>query len=244
MTSRRALLLGIAGVAVCSSGLPALAQLLKNKNEINSTPVLATDKGGRVIILRGLYNVFSRGMDSLWRRLNDLGVQTTLDNHASWRRIADKLITQYKTEKDVAPIILIGHSLGADASLVMANWLTLNRVPVRLIVTFDGVAVTHPVKGTVGEIINFYKPKGYGRRVETGKGFNGTLNNVDLTDRRDIDHLNIDKDPVLQEEIIAKVLEILKVKPPKKAAVPKAQGASNPQPTPKPQVRPKTATSG
>lgn len=247
MTSRRTLLLGIAGAALGSSGLPAFAQLLKkkNRNEINSTPVPATDKGGRVIILRGLYNVFSRGMDTLWKKFDDLGIETTLDNHASWKRIADKLIKQYKTEKNVAPIILIGHSLGADAALVMANWLGLNRVPVRLIVTFDGVAVTHPVMGTVEEIINFYKPKGYGRKVETDKRFAGTLNNVDLTDRRDIDHLNIDKDAVLQQEVIAKVLAALKVKAPKAVDVKvKANGAATPKTVPAPQPKPKGTTSG
>jgi len=242
MTTRRALLLGLAGLA--SSSLPALAQVgRKAREEVNSTPVPATDKGGRVIILRGLYNIFSRGMDSMWKKLDELGVEATLDNHASWKRIADRVIEQYKTGKNVAPIILIGHSLGADASLVMANWLGLNRVPVRLVVTFDGVAVTHPVMANVEEITNFYKPKGYGRKVEVVDNFPGTLNNVDLTKRTDIDHLNIDKDPVLQDEVIAEVLAILKVKPPKgKPAKTAPQGVSSPQPAPKP--KPKVVTNG
>ena len=243
MTTRRALLLGLAGLASSWPGLPAFAQLKRNREEINSIPVPATGKGGRVIVLRGLYNIFSRGMDSMWKKLDELGVEATLDNHASWKRIADRVIEQYKTEKNVAPIILIGHSLGADASLVMANWLGLNRVPVRLVVTFDGVAVTHPVMANVEEIINFYKPKGYGRKVEVVDKFPGTLNNVDLTKRTDIDHLNIDKDPVLQDEVIAEVLAILKLKPPKaKPAKAAPEGVSNPQPPPKP--KPKVVTNG
>jgi pimeloyl-ACP methyl ester carboxylesterase len=233
----------LAGLASSWPGLPAFAQLKWNREEINSTPVPATDKGGRVIVLRGLYNIFSRGMDSMWKTLDELGIKATLDNHASWKRIADRVIEQYKTEENVAPIILIGHSLGADAALVMANWLGLNRVPVRLIVTFDGVAVTHPVMANVEEIINFYKPKGYGRKVEVVDKFPGTLNNIDLTKRTDIDHLNIDKDPVLQDEVIAEVLAILKVKPPKaKPAKAAPQDASNPQPAPKP--KPKVVTNG
>ena len=256
MTTRRGLLLGFAGLAATT--LPG-GVAFATKQEINTTPVPATDKGGRVIILRGLYNVFSRGMDSMWRKFDNLGIDATLDNHASWKRIADKVIEQYKTEKNVAPIILIGHSLGADACLVMANWLGLNRVPVRLVVTFDGVAVTHPLMANVQEIVNFYKPNGYGRKVDVVDKFPGTLNNVDLTKRTDIDHLNIDKDPVLQEEVIAKVLDILKVKPPKGKApanaaapdksAPKPQGVSTnppadaaPKPAPKP--KPKVVTNG
>lgn len=224
--SRRTVLLGLAGLAVdAASGgtVPAWAQNLEAKLTTATKLVPATAKGGRVIILRGLYNIFSRGMDALAIRFIDNGVQVMLEAHKNWNQIAEKLKTQYKADpKTVPPIILIGHSLGADASLVMANWLGLNGVPVRLIVAFDGVAQTHPVIGTVQEIINYYKPNGYGQKVEVSKSFNGTLTNIDLSKRKDIDHLNIDKNPILQDEVAAKVYEVLKVKPTKVASPTKA----------------------
>ncbi len=178
---------------------------------------------GRVIVLRGLANIFSRGMDQIAKDLKDRGANVTLSNHSRWQSISAKLIADYRADPNkTGPIILIGHSLGGDASIVMANWLVQNRVPVRLVVVFDAVAQVHPVNGGVESVTNFYKPKGYGQEIKPGSNFRGVLNNIDLTDRTDIDHLNIDKDPVIQQEVIAEVMKILaaanNVKPPRKSA--------------------------
>jgi thioesterase domain-containing protein len=169
---------------------------------------------GRVIILRGLANIWSRGMDVLAKKFEAQGVEVTLENHSKWRQLANQAIADYKKDKNVAPIIIIGHSLGGDAALVMSNWMVQNGVPVRLIVVFDAVSKTHPVMPGVQEVINFYKPaagiRSYGQKVEPSSRFNGTIDNVDLTGRREIDHLNIDKEEQLQDEALAKSLAILK----------------------------------
>ena len=125
------------------------------------------------------------------------------------------------------PVILIGHSLGGDASIVMSNWLAQNGVPVRFVVIFDAVAQTHPIIGGVQEVLNFYKPKGYGQEVKAAPSFNGVISNVDLTDRKDIDHLNIDEDPVLQAEVTAESSKYLTEngKPAKKKSTPTAKAA-------------------
>lgn len=164
---------------------------------------------GRVIVLRGLHNVWSRGMDALAKNLEAEGVNVTLENHARWRRLADEAIADYKKDKNTAPIIIIGHSLGGDAALVMSNWIVHNGVPVRLIVAFDPVAQTHPVRGGVQEVINYYRPRGYGQKVTGTARFNGKIANVDLTDREDMNHLNIDKHEGLQAEVLAKTLTVL-----------------------------------
>jgi hypothetical protein len=186
---------------------PAAATATKS-----AAPVTASGPytNGRVIVLRGLANVFSRGMDKLAKDLKAQGVPVTLSNHSRWQMIAADLIKDYKANpKQTAPIILIGHSLGGDASIVMSNWLAQNGVPVRFVVIFDAVAQTHPIIGGVQEVLNFYKPKGYGQEVKPAPSFRGEIRNVDLTDRKDIDHLNIDEDPVLQGEVTADVLRIL-----------------------------------
>jgi hypothetical protein len=209
---------------------------------------------GRVIILRGLYNVFSRGMDKLAKDMEQIGLPVSLYNHSRWQTISAKLIEEYKANpKEVAPVILIGHSLGGDASIVMSNWLALNGVPVRLVVIFDAVAQTHPIIGGVQEVMNFYKPKGYGQEVDAAPSFKGVINNIDLTDRKDVDHLNIDEDDVLHAEVTARVLEIFNEggKPPKKstpvakAAPPAAEAATaakTPEPVASPGTAPATAT--
>ena len=168
-------------------------------------------KRGRIIILRGLQNIWSRGMDQLAKKFEAQGVKSViLDNHVRWQKIANDAIADYKTDKNITPIIIIGHSLGGDAALVMSNWMAQNGVPVRLIVVFDAVADTHPLEGGIQEVINFYKPHGYGQEVTGSKRFTGTITNVDLTTRKDIGHLNIDENQTLQDEVLAKSLTILK----------------------------------
>ncbi len=177
----------------------------------STTPLVPGDyTHGRVIVLRGLANVFSRGMDKLAKDLKELGVPVLLSNHSRWQTISAKLIAEYKANpKEVLPVILIGHSLGGDASIVMSNWLAQNGIPVRFVVIFDAVAQTHPIIGGVQEVLNFYKPKGYGQEVKAAPSFTGVIRNVDLTERKDINHVNIDEDPVLQAEVTADVVKYL-----------------------------------
>jgi len=211
--------------------------------------VAGTYTHGRVIVLRGLYNIFSRGMDKIAKDMEALGLPVSLHNHSRWQTIAAQLIEDYKADpQKVVPIILIGHSLGGDASIVMSNWLALNGVPVRFVVVFDAIAQTHPLIGGIQEVMNFYKPKGYGQEVKAAPSFTGVIKNVDLTDRKDIDHLNIDKDPVLQAEVTARVIEILNEssgKPAKKKSAPppvaKAAPPADPSAAPAAATAPGTA---
>ncbi len=167
-------------------------------------------KGGRVIILRGLHNIWSRGMDALAKKFEAQGVPVILANHSHWQFIANQAIADYKADKNVAPIIIIGHSLGGDAALVMSNWMAHNNVPVRFVAVFDAVSQGHPVEPGVAEVLNFYKPKGYGQEVVGTARYKGKIINVDLTKEKDVDHLNIDEDQQLQDQVLAESLAILK----------------------------------
>lgn len=168
---------------------------------------------GRIILFRGLMNVFSRGLDALEVEMKQRGLPVELYNHTSWNAVADKLIEDYKSNKNVAPIIIVGHSLGADAALVLANWLIDHNVPVRLVITLDGVGEVATMVGGSAEVINYYKPHGFGQEVLSTHGFKGTVTNIDLSDHPEIGHLNIDKNQMIHDDIIAKVLEIMKKKP-------------------------------
>ncbi len=168
---------------------------------------------GRVILLRGLMNVFSRGLDALQIEMKQRGLPVELYNHTAWPEVADKLAEEYKTNKSVAPIIIVGHSLGANASLEMARWFSDRGVPVRLVVTLDGVGEVTTLDEGSAEIINYYKPHQFGQEVRSTRGFRGTITNIDLTDHPDIGHLNIDKNPDIHNQIISKVLDIMKKKP-------------------------------
>jgi hypothetical protein len=215
------LAVGMSGIAASSAGAEATKKPVP-KPGLSPAVVTAAPSAapqvkqyayGRIIVLRGLANVFSRGMDKITEEMKARGLPVAVYNHQAWNGLAADMIAEYKTNKSFLPIIIIGHSLGADAAVVMANWLGRNGVPVRLVVCFDGVAKKDPVINTIAEVLNYYKPRGFGQEVTGSANFTGTITNIDLTKREDIDHLNIDKDPVLHDEVITKVLEIMKKKP-------------------------------
>ena len=89
-----------------------------------------------VYLLRGLLRIFSLGMDTLAEELKGHDVYTTVDSYSDWQTLADQAAADYKAHKE-APIILIGHSLGADAVMEMAAYLGRKGVPVALVVPFE-----------------------------------------------------------------------------------------------------------
>jgi hypothetical protein len=158
-----------------------------------------------VYLFRGLADVYSLGMNTLADELNARGVYATAHSHTDWKPIADKATADYKAGKE-APIILIGHSLGADAVMEMADYLGDKGVPVALVVPFDGTQ-SFPVPGNVGRVINFTQ-RDYAY-MRPGPGFRGSLSNVDLSSDHSIDHVTIDKSPRLHGRVISEVLAIV-----------------------------------
>jgi hypothetical protein len=157
-----------------------------------------------VYLLRGLMNIFSLGMDTLGAELNRRGIQTTVDNHADWQSLANSAAARYKAGTE-GPIILIGHSLGADAVMEMAAYLGRMDVPVALVVPFDGTQ-SFAASSNVARVLNLtQRDYAYMRR---GPGFHGTLVNVDVSSDKSIDHITIDKSPRLHARVIAEVLAV------------------------------------
>jgi hypothetical protein len=157
-----------------------------------------------VYLFRGLADVFSTGMDTLTDEINRRGVYATSHSHTEWQALADKAAADYKAGKE-GPIILIGHSLGADAVMEMADYLGDKGVPVALVVPFDGTQ-SFPASGNIGRVVNFtQRDYAYMRK---GPGFRGTLVNVDVSSDPNIGHLNIDKSARLHARAITEILAV------------------------------------
>jgi hypothetical protein len=158
-----------------------------------------------VYLLRGLLNVFSLGMDTLAEELNARGVYATVDNHTSWQSLADQAAARYKAGTE-GPIIIIGHSLGADAVMEMSAYLGQKGVPVALAVPFDGTQ-SLAASSNIQRVLNLtQRSYAYMRK---GAGFKGSLVNFDVSSDPSIDHLNIDKSPRLHAKVIAEVLAVV-----------------------------------
>jgi hypothetical protein len=158
-----------------------------------------------VYLLRGLLNVFSLGMDTLAEELNRRGVYATVHNHTEWQSLADSAAAKYKAGTE-GPIIIIGHSLGADAVMEMSAYLGQKGVPVALAVPFDGTQ-SFAASGNIARVLNVtQRSYAYMRK---GASFKGSLVNFDVSSDPSIDHLNIDKSPRLHARVISEVLSVV-----------------------------------
>ncbi len=88
----------------------------------------------------------------------------------------------------------------------MAAYLGRKDVPVALVVPFDGTQ-SFAASDNVARVLNLtQRDYAYMRR---GRGFKGTLANVDVSSDPSIDHINIDKSPRLHARVVAEVLAVV-----------------------------------
>jgi len=161
---------------------------------------------GEVYLLRGLANVFSTGLDTMNDRFRAKGVNSRVDNHSVWQRWADDIVARAQKGQVSFPVIIMGQSLGGNASVQMARYLGDRGVKVAYVAAFDPTITTEPGPNVV-LVDNFFLPNRRGGQhtniVVPGPGFTGTINNIDVTPMAGVDHFNVEKQPTLQDKVIA-----------------------------------------
>jgi hypothetical protein len=179
----------------------------------------------QVDLLRGLADIFSRGMHTLADRLNHMGYSAQVYSTHGWQSVAQRIAQKYsRGHKDI--VVVIGHSLGANATFDVANALDRQNIPVELIVTFDATS-PQPVPKNVLHFVNFYQENGFGKRVSPGPGFQGELSNIDLTSDMGLSHTTIEKSPRLHAIVMQKIADVVKKDLAKRMAAGKTK--SNPR---------------
>lgn len=174
-------------------------------------PVLAgseTRPVGKVYLMRGLANIFSYGLDNLAETLRARHVEAQVFGFEQWEQLADDAVS-WSMAHGRAPVVIVGHSLGADSAVNMAERMTALGRPPSLVVTFDPVGVT-TVGAARGRFLNFYQANnGFGKRLSTNANFHGKLINRDLTGAAGIDHFNMEKDPGLHAQVVNQILAVM-----------------------------------
>lgn len=155
-----------------------------------------------VFLMRGLLNIFSLGMDELAAKIKQHGIRADVYNHTLADMVVTRIVQNYRGG-DHGPYILIGHSLGADAVMTMAQSLNRQGVPVALVIPFDGTG-SYAVSKNVGCVLNLTQ-RDYAF-MRAGAGFHGRLSNIDVSNDASIDHFTIDKSPRLQAYALNAVL--------------------------------------
>jgi hypothetical protein len=166
----------------------------------------ATKAETRVYLLRGWFGVFSTGLDTLAEELRSKGIKAETVGHLAWRSTVSDIVKYHASGKS-GPLVLVGHSQGANNVIEMARLLEREKIPVDLLVTLAPL-LQDPVPGNVVRAINYYHSPGWGAPVMADAGYRGKLSNINLGGDLGISHIAMDKSPKIQAEIERAILSV------------------------------------
>ncbi|KTD06497.1 hypothetical protein Lgra_3274 [Legionella gratiana] len=170
---------------------------------------------GEVHTMLGGLGLFSTGMRTLSDTVVDeCNISAPSDMWYNAGNVSRKIISYYQTHKEHRPIILVGHSLGANEQIKVARNLNKLGIPVDLLVTVDAVSQTI-VPPNVKHAMNFYKPSFVpmfsGLKLKAVAPEQTRIDNINVTtiEGIEVNHFTIDKDPIVQAMIMKEVKKVL-----------------------------------
>jgi len=213
IASIRLMILALALASVGCQGLtPGKAEWVRADSD--------QPRAGNVYLIRGLIGVFSTGMDDLAVKLNERGIRAHVFQDAQHSLLSDAIIRNYRDKPNREPLVLIGHSYGADGVVRAARAVGEKGIEVDLLITLDPT-IPPNVPRNVKATYDFFQPQPTdfiplfrGVPLKQDPDATGKLVNIDLRkDRRDLldagtNHINIDKSPKVHEEILRLVMEV------------------------------------
>lgn len=159
---------------------------------------------GDVYLIRGgagFLNLFSRGLDKISAALNARGIKAKVIGNLGWELAASTIVRNQRTY-GAAPVVLIGHSWGANAILRIAKILQKRNIKVDYFVTFEP-NIDLPIPSNVKVAVNYYLSNSLlGKSLTQEAGSTGSFENVDLVSIPGIDHFSIEKQAQLQNTVI------------------------------------------
>jgi hypothetical protein len=160
----------------------------------------------RVILLRGWFGVFSTGLDSLADELKAKGIRAEAAGHLYWSTAVADIVRERAAGK-IGPIVLIGHSQGANNVIDAARALETKNIPVDLLVTLAPM-LQYPIPANVVRAINYYQSPGWGAPIAGDSNFHGKLSNIDVAGDPTIFHITIDKSARIHGDILREIMAL------------------------------------
>lgn len=157
----------------------------------------------QVYLLRGWFGVFSTGMDAMAETLRDKGIKAEAIGHLAWRSTVAKVVKE-RAAGQTGRIVLVGHSQGGNNAIDIARELEAHKIPVDLVITLAPF-MQDPVPSNVRRALNYYQAGGWGSPLTADPGFSGELSNIDIGSDASVFHVNIDKNPRVQAEVVAAI---------------------------------------
>lgn len=219
MQIRKSVILCLVAVALLAGGC---ADISPGKlADIQPISDVQNPRVGNAYLFRGFIGVFSTGMNALGEELNKEGVRTRVFQADQWQQVADTIADKYNANPNREPVVLVGHSYGADNILQIAQRLKDKNVKIDLIITLD--PVTPPkVSSNVVKVVNLYQPNGAwdkfpwlrGIPLEAEEPGKVALLNEDIRNKRTdlledgLNHFNIEKKPKIHAEVIKQIKDV------------------------------------
>lgn len=160
----------------------------------------------RVIMLRGWFGVFSTGLDGLSDELKSKGINAVVAGHLYWSTALAEIEKERAAGK-YRPIVLIGHSQGANNVIDISRSLQQKNIPVDLVITLAPF-LQYPMPNNVVRAVNFYQSPGWGAPIAGEANFHGKIVNINMKDDPTVLHINIDKSPKVHAEIVREILAV------------------------------------
>ena len=168
---------------------------------VSAAVLPAKAEPGVVYLIRGGANIFSTGLDVIAEKLRAKGVDAQSVGYAGWPQLAVKLDNDYR--KSPSNIILIGHSFGANAAVIMTQEMLKHGTPVELMILLDPTE-SQKIPPNVSRVI-YYQSRtatGTGITVTGLFGFRGSIQTIAVKEN----HLQMDDSVLLQDQTVAAVL--------------------------------------
>jgi len=159
-----------------------------------------------VYLVRGWFNVFSTGMDTMADQLRAKGIKAEAIGHLSWRETVDKIVKE-RAEGKGDRLVLVGHSQGGNNIIEMARELEAKNIPVDLLITLVPF-MQDPVPANVVRAVNYYQAAGWGEPLTPAPGFKGKLSNIDTSGEWGTFHVTMDKSSKIQERVENDILAL------------------------------------
>jgi hypothetical protein len=177
---------------------------------------------GHVYCILGWLGIWSRGMDVIAERVDvELGVEATSLANQEWTKLASFVRTEHEAGRWSGPLILVGHSIGADDQVRVAQRLSAANVPVDLVILIDPT-VPPVIPPNVKHCVNIFKshpgidtvPAFRGIKVRATDPAQTLVENINLRitkvgfDTRVINHFNIAKIKGVQDMVLAEIAKV------------------------------------
>ncbi len=169
---------------------------------------------GEIYTMRGGLGIFSTGMNQL--RVTSKERFHVPSSSIMWYHAGKvaKSIIEHAHSHPHQPVILIGHSLGANEQIKVARRLEKEGINVDLLVTVDAVSQTIVPKN-VKQVLNVYKP-GYvpmfsGLKLKAVSPAVTHIENVNVNKLKgvSVNHFTLDRNNLVQEMILDKIEKVL-----------------------------------